>query len=216
MPVIVPVQPTGNSQSVLFSDETGRPAGSVTLPASSVEAGETLLIGPASPDATEAAADLEVASDIVNVVLEDIFGISVQPNGDIEVCLTVSDVDEAKDNGCLSFYDEDRDRWVCEDPCLEFDGDTACGTTDHLTNFAVLLTGGNGDCSDDDDGYIFDAGWKDGVLVGSVFLVVVGVAILVLIIALLFPGFMARLHGKEYTRIRSLRSGRVLSDVTMT
>ena len=126
---------SGDSQFVPFTDESGRQAGSVTLPASSVEAGETLLVGPASPDATAAAADLDVASDIVNVEIENLLGVSVQPNGDIEVCLTVSDVDEAKESGCLSFYDEDRDRWVCEDPCLEFDGDTACGTTDHLTKY---------------------------------------------------------------------------------
>lgn len=133
----MPVEVTGGSVSVPFIDESGRPAGTVTLPASSVQPGETLLVGPASPDAADAAAQLDVASDIVDVVIEDLFGVSVQPNGEVEVCLTVSDVDEAKENGCLSFYDEERDRWVCEDPCLDFDGDTACGTTDHLTKYVA-------------------------------------------------------------------------------
>lgn len=79
-------------------------------------------------------------------------------------------------------------------------------------SFAVLLTGGGGaDCDDDDDGYIFDAGWKDGVLVGSVFIAIAGVCFVVILIALLFPNAVGRAHGKEYTRIRSLRSGRDLS-----
>lgn len=55
---------------------------------------------------------------------------------------------------CLGYFDEHDKAWVCEDACLEVDkGGKVCGTTDHFTNFAVLLEGGGGKerCRQPDD-----------------------------------------------------------------
>ena len=58
---------------------------------------------------------------------------------------------------CLSFYDERKDKWRCEDKCLTTvaskgtpndstqEESLLCGKTDHLTNFALLLTGSDGE-----------------------------------------------------------------------
>ena len=49
----------------------------------------------------------------------------------------------ARKDICLGFYDERQSRWKCEDPCLTNKDSKSllCGQTDHLTNFALLLTG---------------------------------------------------------------------------
>ena len=44
----------------------------------------------------------------------------------------------------MSYYDEDTQTWKCQDHCLKLQNDTLCGETDHLTNFALLLSGGGG------------------------------------------------------------------------
>ena len=47
-------------------------------------------------------------------------------------------------------------------------GDSICGETDHLTNFAILLNGdGNVDCNDDGD-FIFNTLEQDAILIGCV------------------------------------------------
>jgi hypothetical protein len=64
------------------------------------------------------------------------------------VCLAAS----ADPGGaCLGFYDEGRGKWTCEDECLQEKGDHLCGTTDHLTNFALLLgsSSGGARCGDE-------------------------------------------------------------------
>ena len=45
-------------------------------------------------------------------------------------------------NQCLGFLNR-QNKWVCEDPCLTNKNGQLCGTTDHFTNFALLLTGAN-------------------------------------------------------------------------
>ena len=39
-------------------------------------------------------------------------------NSDAEICFSVKK-DEARSNQCLGYYDEDKNRWLCEDPCLK-------------------------------------------------------------------------------------------------
>ena len=76
-----------------------------------------------------------------------------------------------------------------------------------------MFTGGGGDSGcqdDDDDGYIFDAGWKDGVLVASVFGTAVFLVLLVVVVGLICPSVSDLLHGEEYRRIKELRSGSAL------
>lgn len=207
-PTVTLLDPTITQQQIPFTDNNGNPAGTVLVPANAIQPGEVLLVGPASEEAEIAAEDLDVASEIVQVTLTDIFGDTAQPGDEIEICLEVSDADRAKDDGCLSFFDEDRGVWVCEDPCLELDGSLACGTTDHFTNFAVLFGegGGSSRCGSSSEDYILNAAWQDGLLVGGVFTAAVLVCVVVIFIGLLFPRAVGRLHGKEYSRIRSLRT----------
>ena len=74
----------------------------------------------------------------------------------VEVCLEQRGEDKS-DSLCLGFFNEASDQWECEDPCLEKKGGLLCGSTDHFTNFALLLSGGSsgasggGLCDDDDD-----------------------------------------------------------------
>ena len=129
------LNPTDTTQELPFTDGDGRPVGTVLVPASAIEPGEVLVVGPPSEAAENAAQSLEVGSEIVQVTLTDIFGESTQPSDDIEICLEVSDPDRAEEDGCLSFFDEERDVWVCEDPCLDLDDNLACGSTDHFTKY---------------------------------------------------------------------------------
>lgn len=50
-------------------------------------------------------------------------------------------------------------KWICEDECLEKSNNKnmLCGETDHLTSFALLLTGNNSNskCSDGNEDYIY-------------------------------------------------------------
>jgi hypothetical protein len=47
---------------------------------------------------------------------------------------------------CLSYFDVQKEKWVCEDECLSYTSkeEQLCGASDHLTNFALLLTGAAG------------------------------------------------------------------------
>lgn len=69
----------------------------------------------------------------------------------IEICFSVPSGDT---NGqeCLAYYDEAKGEWICEDACVKVKNGLVCGTTDHFTNFAILLDGGgsNDDCGGDD------------------------------------------------------------------
>lgn len=83
---------------------------------------------------------------------------------DATLCLTVRGDDT--EGACLGYLDETTDppEWKCEDPCVEkTGGGTICGTTDHFTNFAVLLGGGGGEACDDDE----PTSWITGGVVTS-------------------------------------------------
>lgn len=69
--------------------------------------------------------------------------------------------------------------------------------------------GGNNGCESDDDGgnLIFDEAWKDGVFVGSFALAVIAICVFVVIFVTLFPKLTDRIHGREYQRIKTLRTG---------
>lgn len=172
------------------------------------EIAEVLVVGPGTAAAEAAIIGLNVGSPVVDLVLLDASGQVVQPDGDVTVCLEVDDPERAEDEGCLSFFDEEANEWVCEDPCLEISGDTVCGDSSHLTNFAILLDGGDGGgngCDSDDDGaYIFDEGWKDAILLLSVTGACFVLVVLILLAFVLVPG-LDRIHGREYMRVNSVR-----------
>jgi len=101
--------------------------------------------------------NVDLGNSIIDIKITDSFGNQVtQLSSSIEIC--ISNTDNA-DDGCLSFFNTDTGQWECEDECLKKEGDEYCGTTDHLTSFALLLSGGanggGGDpCDSDDTDYV--------------------------------------------------------------
>ncbi len=74
-----------------------------------------------------------------------VFDLTMIPfmTGDVlEVCLDAKGA--SPDPGtCLGFFDEATSTWKCQDECLKKNTKgQLCGNTDHLTTFAILLTGG--------------------------------------------------------------------------
>ena len=99
-------------------------------------------------------------SDVVDISVFDENGNPITKfNNNIEICLqsSIYDDDSDKNKECLSYFDESKQEWICEDRCLKSKSNNMqCGDTDHLTNFALLLDtgGGNGDPCDSDDNKI--------------------------------------------------------------
>jgi len=128
------------------------------------ESGAELIL--LSPTEEARNAGNRVISEIINVELVNNNGDVIQPNGKVEICFTVDN----KENGaCLSFYDEVKKKWICEDPCLRYSDGRACGKTNHFTNFAVILSGSGSSsgCGDTNEDWILASGWQDAILLAS-------------------------------------------------
>ena len=94
-------------------------------------------------------------STILNITLQDGEGNSLtQLDSSLTICLALLNETKKGKKVCLSYYNERKNKWICEDECLTtvafkgsnvFNGTKGehilCGQTDHLTNFALLLTG---------------------------------------------------------------------------
>lgn len=189
--------------------EAGNSVGEISIDAQDEE-GLTLIVQRGSTEAIGTSRD-DRQSVVVDLTLISGDGTTVQPTSDVEICLDVDDKSETADHGCLAFFDEEESQWVCEDLCLDIDDDgRACGSTDHFTNFAILLSGGSGgaggQCSSASEDYILDAAWQDLTLVASFCGAAIVCCVLVALVALCLPGVFDRVHGKEYARIRTLRS----------
>lgn len=116
-------------------DIDGEQVGSVTLFAGAV--GALVITSDADIVPTN-----EVVSLAVDVTLVGGDGELLTAFDDpIEICF---DTDEDEGDVCLGFLNKDG-QWECEDLCLESSGDSLCGETDHLTNFALLLDSSAGD-----------------------------------------------------------------------
>ncbi len=66
----------------------------------------------------------------------------------VELCFTLTNPPSDTSAACLGYFDESTKSWKCEDECLESKGGgVVCGTTNHFTNFAILLSsGGSSKC----------------------------------------------------------------------
>ena len=96
-----------------------------------------------------------VASIVLNITLSDRKGNSItQLTTPLTICLALSRPEKKGKRVCLGYYNEYQRKWRCEDECLTsvVTKDTKasrgtkseillCGETNHLTNFALLLTG---------------------------------------------------------------------------
>jgi len=141
---------------------------------------------------------------VIDVSLIDPTGASVQPQGNVELCFSPKDGNE--EDQCLGFLNEETNEWECEDECLEKDDHgLLCGDTSHFSKFSLLLDvsgSGNSDCSGSSWNGITNYQWLDILIIVIVILVVICFSFIIIIIASLFPRF----HGKEYVRIKTLRS----------
>lgn len=135
-----PVPPTNNGGDYQVVDENGNPIVVVTVPDGFSQDDYTLSITPQNGGGAE-------------ITLRDSLDneISTLP-ADLQICLSSQD-NRNKEDLCLGYLNEATGRWECEDPCVEQNQDGLfCGSTGHLTNFALLLSGGNGDpCGSDED-----------------------------------------------------------------
>jgi len=89
--------------------------------------------------------DKRIDSSVVEILLVDEYGYPVSHlDENIHICLHPNEEDNV-DDLCLGYWNEETNEWKCQDECLDESSDgTVCGTTDHLTNFALLLDGSRG------------------------------------------------------------------------
>ena len=118
--------------------------------------------------------DETIRSDVISIELKSSIGQSTQLD-EIEICIR-SDGNEEKEDLCLGFLNENKNppEWECQDECLKdsttqnygYQESLFCGTSDHLTNFALLLGGSNSNpCGESSQDYITGSYSGDLILV---------------------------------------------------
>ena len=144
-----------------------------------------------------------------NAVVSDLaFDISLAQGNfpvSVEFCIPVEREVE-KEDACLGFWDDSKSppEWHCEDRCLKKKNErTLCGKTEHFTNFAILLSGIDDPC-DDDDNYV------TGSLTGDMLLIWLLIGLFIFIWALLVifcrhKTLRSFFIGGEAERIMTLR-----------
>ena len=144
---------------------------------------EQLVITEGTQEAILAGGD-DLRSSVVNIRLVDVNGNSIQPESSLSICLDSQSSNQ--DDLCLGSFDEETGKWQCDDHCLEEDSDgQLCGDVDHLTNFALLLSGGNGGgsgCGSSINGYILGSAFNDLMLIMSVTIACCIISILLVIL----------------------------------
>lgn len=152
--------------------------------------------------------DDNVLTEVVDVTIFDGQGLPMQPSGPVTICFSVPEgVDES--DTCLGTIDGPGEDWKCQDCVEERDDGLVCGSTDHLSLFALIeISGTAGEANDrchpvsGNGAYITGVGWGDAVLTVSVILVVVCCALAVLLVLIAVP----KVHGDEFLRVRTTRS----------
>ena len=92
-------------------------------------------------------AEQGIESAIVNITLVDGEGQSItELDSLLTICLSRPNQTKKGKRVCLGYYEEMSSKWKCQDECLTTGGgaNLLCGQTDHLTNFALLLSGAGG------------------------------------------------------------------------
>lgn len=117
-------------RSVTIRDREGAEVGSVTVPEGT--AGVLIL-------ASDARVVIigDIVSQVVDITIVSTEGETITVFDDpIEICF---ETEEEEGDVCLGFFN-DEGRWECEDYCLKSSDGRLCGESDHLTNFALLLS----------------------------------------------------------------------------
>ena len=166
--------------------------------------GVDIIVSIPNPDVIRNSDIRDVDSLIVDIRLSDE---SASLGGSVEICLqSTSDSDDQ----CLGFLNEEKSPpiWECQDRCLNTNNDGLfCGSTDHFTNFALLLGGGGstgqgGVCGESFNDYITGSILGDFLLILGLALFVCMICVIVVIIATIFPKLAL---GSEGARIRKSR-----------
>lgn len=96
-----------------------------------------------------------VSSPVVDITLRSEEGKLIEElNRPLTICLPVNPgVGNGTSKKCLGYFDTKKQKWKCEDCSLkkkssEGGQSFVCGTTPHLTSFALLLTGKADACGD--------------------------------------------------------------------
>ena len=159
----------------------------------SSQTGTTLITSYSGITLSDSNKKQELVSTVLNITLLDSQGNAItQLDSPLIICLALPNTTKKGVKVCLSFYDERKDKWTCEDECLTTvatKGTNAsdagaktesflCGQTSHLTNFALLLTGGEGadPCQSGKDNTL---AWISLGMVGAAVLVVAFAVLLI-------------------------------------
>ena len=132
--------------------------------------------------------------------------IDVVTTGGFEKATLCFSTNSSKTKGaCLAYYDLHKNRWVCEDKCVEKNSaGLICGDTDHFTSFAILLGAvSEGECSD--NSFITGSATGDLILVASCVALICVLCVLLVVFASTGHGRKYFL-GKEGYRVYSLRT----------
>lgn len=177
-------------------DIEGEEVGSVTVPEGTVGA----LVVASDPKVVIIE---EVVSRVVDITLVGSDGnVVTEFDEAIEICF---ETEEDKEDVCLGFFNTEG-RWECEDFCLESSDDgRLCGESDHLTNFALLLsTADAGDkCESSSTDYV--------VLYLSIALVIVALVTVAVVAVWLELRLRSRRRSREST-FRDMERG--VADLT--
>ena len=149
------------SRFVELSDTSGEVrVGGIFVPADLVNQANTTLIASYTDRFIDSSNSQELSSIVLNITLLDGQGNFItELDSPLTICFAAPNGTKRSQNLCLSFYDERKNKWRCEDECLTTgaargvnasnagaDGENLlCGQTSHLTNFALLLIGGDGE-----------------------------------------------------------------------
>jgi len=122
---------TSDSASLSASDNDGTITAQVTAPAGVVDYYSTLELSVHTINAF-----------VTEITLVNQFGQQItELNEPIQICLAPTH-NRSPDEICLGFLNEESGEWECEDCSVnhESGSDLLCGESDHLTNFALLIS----------------------------------------------------------------------------
>lgn len=134
--------------------DDGKIVGNVQIPSGLVSVGDdaVLSIRATYSDLTRVNDNYYLRSAVTDITLESLTqGSITKLDEPLTICLQTDHQDHSKQH-CLGYYEVASGKWECEDRCLEKQENGYCGTTGHLTAFALLLDLGSEDgCNETTD-----------------------------------------------------------------
>lgn len=148
--VVAPRGSKDNTNKIEIVLPDGRVVGSVEVPAQMVErdaqADSTMRMETSSMDRSARMVNggQRIGSAVTDITLMSLSqGAITKLNEPLVICLETDEKSAvSKKDMCLGYYNEDKSEWECEDRCVKEKDNTFCGSTGHLTSFALLLGGG--------------------------------------------------------------------------